>query len=566
MTLPIALVGLYICIFVVGIFLLLKIIPSFRRAEVKWLIVFIFAVCVISFCSLNVYVIDTFEAKVTFSRWRFIGHGVVAQAWFFFLLLTFTPLKILKSPLLVVPLVISMLITVSLAVIPGLSHWLVTDFAPFRWSGANIVTFSNGPWFKLHIIIAYVCALTATLYAVFAIPFSRGPKRKQLIALSIGGLAGLAVDMYCVATNSPLRWAMLSGGTYLITEASILYAITKFGMLDLTSVAKDQIFHSISDPLLIIDQERNLIDCNYVAKGVFKIDEKDLFKPFKELVIFKDFDLCAPTQEWTYSDNPPAKRQYQVVSEPLKSHSGRILLFHETTAQKDIESNLNSRLDFKAKLLGLIAHDFSGILSAQSYLSSQLEKEVTPELRAHVGHLANSAYAGEDFMTNILVWARAQEHQFRPITRDFEFNALISEVVNNLESLWRLKGIKIEIDTQAKPLVIKGDPVMMESVLRNILTNAIRATFEDGNIKVSLSTDTERAVLSVQDDGVGMSAGKLKVIKNNSSGNFNNEDERPDNFGLGLVFAKRFVELHGGLLDFESSEGEGTSVTLTLPL
>src|SRR5690606_8463458 len=128
MTFSIFLVCFYICIFVVGISILTKILPSYRRSEIKWLIVFITSICVISFCSLNVYILDSFDAKVLFSRWRFIGFAVIAQAWFFFLLQTFTNNKILRNPFFVVPVVCMMLSTVVIAIIPELGHFLTNNY------------------------------------------------------------------------------------------------------------------------------------------------------------------------------------------------------------------------------------------------------------------------------------------------------------------------------------------------------------------------------------------------------------------------------------------------------
>ena len=564
MTFSIFLVCFYICIFVVGISILTKILPSYRRPEIKWLIVFITSICVISFCSLNVYILDSFDAKILFSRWRFIGFAVIAQAWFFFLLQTFTNNKILRNPFFVVPVVCMMLSTVVIAIIPELGHFLTNNYEPFHFNGANVVKFSNGPWFPVHILQVYIFAFFATAYVAAAIPCSSGTKRNQLIALSIGGIIGIAADAYGIYSDSPLRWAMLSGGSFLITECSILYAINKHGLLDLSSVAKNKIFNSISDPVLIIDQNETLIDFNQAARDSFKIEKLFLNKPLRNLDLFKNFDFMKNNQEWTKLDDKIC--HYQVTSETLNLFSGKILIFRDTTAQKKIEENLNIHLDFKAKLLSMIAHDFSGILSAQSFLSSELEKEVAPDLREHAGNLTNSAYANQDFMNNVLVWAHAQEKQFKPIIREYEINTLISDVVNNLESIWKLQGIEIIISSQVRPLILKGDIVMIDSVIRNLLTNAIRASSAGGKINISLAQNGNCATIAIEDKGIGMSPTKLKLIQNNSLDAFNDKEERSHGFGLGLIIARRFVELHEGQLNFSSIEGKGTSVTLSLPL
>ena len=111
---------------------------------------------------------------------------------------------------------------------------------------------------------------------------------------------------------------------------------------------------------------------------------------------------------------------------------------------------------------------------------------------------------------------------------------------------------------------------MIESVIRNILTNAIRASSPGQTIDIALeqikkADGTNEVLVRVKDSGVGMSPRQLDSIRSPSDKIFEDSDLRSNGFGLGLTIAKRFVDLHAGQLDFVSEEGRGTSVTLTLP-
>ncbi len=556
-TFPIVMVSLFICIFVVGVLLLIKILPSYRRPEIFWLIVFISSVCIISFSSLNVYFLSSFEAKASFSRWRYIGYAAIAQSWLLFLLFTFSKRKLIRSKWLILPVVLQMIITLAITLTPALSHLMVYDFSPFEWRGVNLLTFKNGPWFSIHITMAYLCGVASILYVLAQVLNSKGSKRRQLIALMVGGFLGLAIDIYCVITNSPLRWAMLSGATFLITEASIYYAITRHGLLDLSSVAKNQIFNSVTDPLIILDQSYRIIDYNEAAQGSFNLISKNRSKPLASVEAFIKLDFTQNLKEWECQ-----QRFYRIECQPLKPYEGKILVFHEITAQKQMVERLNENLEFKARLLSMIAQDFTGALNSQSDLSSKLEEQVSPDLKERVSELTTSSMATKDLMNNILAWAKSQDSQFTPMLKKNELNTLIKEVITSLEFLWKRQGVEIKTNPHMGPIMLSCDAIMIESVIRNVLTNSIRASKKGDLISITLDKKRDYLEVTIHDEGKGIKPSKLQILKENIKRPFSGAH----GFGVGLIVARQFIELHQGMFEIESIEEKGTLVKLTLPL
>jgi len=419
----------YVAIFIFGILLLSKITPSYRRSEIRWLMAFIAAVCIVSFCCLNVYLFNSFEAKILFSRLRYVGYALIAQTWFFFLLINFSKLKFIKSPFIVIPFIIQMAITVILTIIPQTSHLIVFDFSPIHWQGADLLTFKNGAWFNFHITVSYLCGLISFFYALVVGLKSDGSRRRQLLILSIGGAIGLIADSYCVITNSPLRWSMISGVGFLLAEVSIYYAVIKHGLLNLSSVARDQIFQSISEALIIVDEQQNVVDANLEAKKRFSIPDK-LPLPLSHFENLNNLNLSVTSQEIEIEEST-----FLVSSQPLKNSTGKILIFYEVTIQRKQLQSLSQDLNFKGELLKMITHDFSGILNLQSYLSSVLEEEVSPELKEKAGALKNSSLSTRDMMNNVLLWAKSQQREFTPVIGLFELNTLIKETIMHLETI-----------------------------------------------------------------------------------------------------------------------------------
>lgn len=567
-TIPTLILILNICIFVVGILLLTTVLPYRKRPEIRWLILLTVAFSIISFCSLNVYVQESLVNKTLFSRLRFLGLGIIAQAWFFFLVLIYSRNQFFRKPWVAAVAITPSLFTITFAIVPSWSHLITTNYEVFRWQEVNIVSYTGGAWFPVHIILANVFAFAAVLFLLYMIPRSTGVKRTQMIVLLLSSTTSLLIDTYNVVTNSPLRFAMLSGGTFLVTEAAILYAIRRHGLLDLSSIAKNLIFREIPDPVVILNDQNRVLDFNTAATKVFQISSHDLNRPWKDLPLVGQVSAEQATSQWIHIVNGE-DRSFNVDVVTLdteKNSAGKIIFFRDISAQKRIEARLNKDLNFKAQLLSVIAHDFSSILQTQSVLSSHLKDNVPFELRDQAQALTTTSLASQDLMSNILNWAKHRENKMEIVLRPFEVNTLIKEVINGLEGSLIIKKLKIDFVAVDFPLVLNGDSVMIESVLRNILTNAIRASTPGQKISILLKKDFEKIVIEFQDKGVGMSQSQLHIVQRLDGSLLTDAEKPPEGFGIGLIIAKKFVDLHQGHLHFETEEGKGTLVTLTLPL
>ena len=119
--------------------------------------------------------------------------------------------------------------------------------------------------------------------------------------------------------------------------------------------------------------------------------------------------------------------------------------------------------------------------------------------------------------------------------------------------------------------VVKGDPVLLESLLFNLVQNSIRASVWGGRIwvmAVQAKTDkakTDRVRVTVADDGCGIPAEDLPNVTKAFFMADKSRSRSQGGCGLGLALCERIVRLHGGKLHIQSQEGEGTSVTVEFP-
>jgi len=119
----------------------------------------------------------------------------------------------------------------------------------------------------------------------------------------------------------------------------------------------------------------------------------------------------------------------------------------------------------------------------------------------------------------------------------------------------------------AAPIVVRGDSVRLEQVVRNLLDNAIKYTPEDGEISVTATAEGSMAVIRVQDNGIELSAGVLPRIFDLFTRDSRAIDSAADGLGIGLALVKSLVDLHDGIVQVQSAgPGRGSEFTVRLPL
>jgi two-component system phosphate regulon sensor histidine kinase PhoR len=148
---------------------------------------------------------------------------------------------------------------------------------------------------------------------------------------------------------------------------------------------------------------------------------------------------------------------------------------------------------------------------------------------------------------------------------DTDLSALIRSRVDTATAMARSAGIALCI-TPASALRADVDPAAVEQVLDNLLTNAIKFGSVTGTVTLSVETDGADAVLRVADDGIGLSAEDQRQVFDRFFRARNSAELAIPGMGLGLAIVRAIVTAHQGTVDLASTLGEGTTVTVRLPL
>ncbi|MEI7522935.1 MAG: PAS domain S-box protein [Mariniphaga sp.] len=224
----------------------------------------------------------------------------------------------------------------------------------------------------------------------------------------------------------------------------------------------------------------------------------------------------------------------------------------------------------KDKFFSIIAHDlkgpFSGFLGLSEILTKELPVMSIKEIHEIVRMLNKSAHSLYNLIENLLEWSRMQRGMIVYNPHLIRLKELLSECLISSIEMAQTKEIGISVEIPER-LIVFSDWYMINSVIRNLVNNAIKFTPEGGNIKVSAKSEgTNRIAVSIHDSGIGMNKQMIADLFRLDINTSRKGTKGESSTGLGLIICRDFIEKHGGNLSVESEEGKGSTFRFTLPV
>lgn len=382
------------------------------------------------------------------------------------------------------------------------------------------------------------------------------------------------------------------------------------------------LFESSKDPILFLDMRGRILEWNKAATKLFgykaidvqnrKIwdliisfrhkneffssfqqwkytDEQDLMKKSMELYCTKENGDLIPVMMTLSITELKNERFISVyisdISERIAANEEIEKLIEEMQVSKEIIENnasevviLNSKLyeseeqlkelnASKDKFFSIIAHDlkspFQTLLGYSEILSKEIESLEKDDIKSFADNLYKSSESLFKLLENLLDWSRLQ----RGVMEYNPDNHLLFDIIyanTNFASI-KAKDKNIEIVEKCEnDIWVYCDYNMINTVLRNLISNSLKFTKPGGKIEVYVEID-ENITIIVKDNGVGMSEKAMnkifKIDTHHSTLGTNNEQGT----GLGLILCKELVDKNYGSIKVESEEGVGTSFYITLP-
>ncbi len=226
----------------------------------------------------------------------------------------------------------------------------------------------------------------------------------------------------------------------------------------------------------------------------------------------------------------------------------------------------------KDRFFSIIAHDLvSPIAGISTYL--ELIKDNPDQNPAETNHqalilksLRNSVKSTLRLIENLLTWARTQrnEIEYTPVPTDVAL--LIRQSVEAVRQQATLKKISLALDVPEIEVPATVDPNMLQSVFRNLLTNAIKFSWEGSSVRIGLFQADGYIHVSFKDEGVGIPKERIGTLFDLANKSSTRGTGQEAGTGLGLVLCHEFVGRHKGEIRIQSEPGKGSTFTVILPV
>lgn len=232
------------------------------------------------------------------------------------------------------------------------------------------------------------------------------------------------------------------------------------------------------------------------------------------------------------------------------------------------EQTLRASNADKDRFLQILSHDlrtpFNGLLGLSGLLQKNINKYDKSTIKRQVDvilQIAENAYA---LLNDLLLWSKSQAGKlpFRPET--IHLGNALQKAADESRPVAGQKQISITVSA-AKETYIHADKTMLTTILRNLISNAIKFTYPEGKITLQAQLKETEAVLSVKDSGIGISPENQKKLWDFTNPFTTEGTQEEQGTGLGLVLCKELTERHGGRMGVDSEEGKGSTFWFTLP-
>ena len=221
----------------------------------------------------------------------------------------------------------------------------------------------------------------------------------------------------------------------------------------------------------------------------------------------------------------------------------------------------------KDKFFGIIAHDLRspllGLQSVGSQINFFMKKKDNTKLEELSVHIENTTKMLTNLLDNLLNWALLQNGMIPYHPEKVDLNGVIESVVELLNPVAEMKGVHLKNGLEKSTLVY-ADEKAVHTIIRNIVSNALKYTDREGQVVISAQSLSEKTSITINDSGTGIAAELLpKLFDLDKKSVQGTQGEKGT--GLGLVLCKELVELNKGTIDVESDLGKGSRFIFELP-
>ncbi len=225
---------------------------------------------------------------------------------------------------------------------------------------------------------------------------------------------------------------------------------------------------------------------------------------------------------------------------------------------------------FRDRFMLRVAHNLKAPLAATSYMLDIMRRQYIGELgdkqKEYIERIDGRLKTMISMIQDLLTLAYSREETMKQQSEPVDLREIHQHICHVYEDKARQKGLDFLVDLPQDPLIIQGDKDMLEQMVENLVSNAVKYT-EKGSVDIKLRYRTDGwGIIQVKDSGIGIPKEDMDRLFSDFFRASNAKKVQNFGTGLGLALVKQTVEQHKGIVEVHSVEGEGTIFTVKLPL
>ncbi len=416
---------------------------------------------------------------------------------------------------------------------------LAADLTPgMHLSPALPTAFTAQAWLAAPVLVNNV--LVGVFWLAFESPYTINEEHQQLLEVLLDG------------------FTIVAGNTYMQEKHE--------GAQQLMS----SLLNSISDPILVLDEQRRLLLMNAAAETLFEVKSAEMAgKPVSQVI--HDASLLELAEghqqkldEWSTAEQ---KRTFvpriEIARDADGNTEGWVLAMRDVTRFKRLNRN-------QSEFTRIVSHDLRSPLTSMQGFASMLE--MVGDLNDRQKQFVEKILAGISQMAS-LVDNIQDAGRYDPETGFYEMQRsqvdlieMVRRIVDNHLLPAEKQELTLEVVSANDVPIISADSNMLERAIINLVDNAIKYTPNGGKIVVHIQRRDNRVVIGVQDDGLGINPEHQKMLFERHVRIPRQEHKRVKGSGLGLFIVRSVAQRHGGEAWVESQPGAGSTFFISVPL
>lgn len=345
----------------------------------------------------------------------------------------------------------------------------------------------------------------------------------------------------------------------------------------------ETIVEGIGDGVFVVDADRKIVLFNRMTEHLSGFSKKEaLGKKFDKVLNFLSEETGKKNDQFIEKVFKTGKMQsmsnHTVIVQkngqrvsvadsaaPIKNKDGKVVavvvVFRDVSQERAVDQA-------KTEFVSLASHQLRTPLTAIKWNtellldpSSKLKKEQLETIQ----DIASSNERMVELVNSLLNVSRIDLGTFSIEPKDCHLEEVANSILDELKGNIRNKKLKVSTSYDKELPALKADPNLLRIILQNLLSNAVKYTPAKGKVELSISKDTRNVTVKIKDSGIGIPKAQQSKVFSKLFRADNALQEEVDGTGLGLYLVKSILEEVGGSIQFESTEGKGTTFTIKLP-